>query len=125
MTSRGLPLQVAAGSPAPPGLLDAVGAAVACPDRKVIAIEGDGSGMYTLQALWTMARESLPVVVVIFANRAYRILQGELQGVGARISGQRAADMLTNTVVQVISVRAAPGKRGNTCSSMESMDCFQ
>jgi acetolactate synthase I/II/III large subunit len=51
--------------------------------------------MYTLQALWTMAREQLPVVVVVFANRAYRILQGELQGVGAQISGQKAVDMLS------------------------------
>jgi acetolactate synthase-1/2/3 large subunit len=51
--------------------------------------------MYTLQALWTMARESLPVVVVVFANRAYRILQGELEGVGARVSGTKATDMLT------------------------------
>jgi acetolactate synthase-1/2/3 large subunit len=61
----------------------------------VLALEGDGSAMYTLQALWTIARESLPVVAVIFANRAYRILQGELQGVGARVSGPRAADMLS------------------------------
>ena len=51
--------------------------------------------MYTLQALWTMAREALPVVVLVFANRAYSILQGELKGVGAQISGQQAVDMLT------------------------------
>jgi acetolactate synthase-1/2/3 large subunit len=61
----------------------------------VLALEGDGSAMYTLQALWTMARESLPIVVVVFANRAYRILQGELKGVGATVSGQKATDMLT------------------------------
>jgi hypothetical protein len=48
-------------------------AAIAAPDRKVIALEGDGSGMYTLQALWTMARENLDVTVVIFANRSYQI----------------------------------------------------
>jgi acetolactate synthase-1/2/3 large subunit len=77
------------------GLPCAVGAAIGAPGRPVLALEGDGSAMYTLQALWTMARESLPVVVVVFANRAYRILQGELQGVGARISGQKATDMLT------------------------------
>ena len=64
------------------GLPAATGAAVACPDRQVFAMEGDGSGMYTLQALWTQARESLNVVNVIFANRSYRILQGELQNVG-------------------------------------------
>ena len=77
------------------GLPCAVGAAIGAPGRPVLALEGDGSAMYTLQALWTAARESLPLVVVIFANRAYRILQGELQGVGAQISGQKATDMLT------------------------------
>lgn len=77
------------------GLPCAVGAAIGAPGRPVLALEGDGSAMYTLQALWTMARESLPVVCVIFANRAYRILQGELAGVGATISGQKATDMLT------------------------------
>jgi acetolactate synthase-1/2/3 large subunit len=77
------------------GLPCAVGTAIGAPGRPVLALEGDGSAMYTLQALWTMARESLPVVVVVFANRAYRILQGELEGVGARVSGTKATDMLT------------------------------
>jgi len=77
------------------GLPCAVGAAIGAPGRPVLALEGDGSAMYTLQALWTMARESLPVVAVIFANRAYRILQGELKGVGAQVSGPKATDMLT------------------------------
>ena len=77
------------------GLPCAVGAAIGAPGRPVLALVGDGSAMYTLQALWTAARESLPVVTVVFANRAYRILQGELQGVGATISGQKATDMLT------------------------------
>lgn len=73
----------------------AVGAAVAAPDRKVVALVGDGSAMYTLQALWTMAREGLDVTVVIMANRAYQILRGEFAGVGAGTPGQRATDMLT------------------------------
>jgi acetolactate synthase-1/2/3 large subunit len=77
------------------GLPVAVGAALACPDRKVIALEGDGSAMYTLQALWTLARESLDVTVVVFANRAYQILRGEFANVGAGAPGQRATDMLT------------------------------
>ncbi|MBK9359591.1 MAG: acetolactate synthase large subunit [Rubrivivax sp.] len=77
------------------GLPGAVGAALGAPGRPVLALEGDGSAMYTLQALWTMAREQLPVVVLVFANRAYRILQGELQGVGATISGDKARDMLS------------------------------
>ena len=77
------------------GLPCAVGAAIGAPGRPVLALLGDGSAMYTLQALWTAAREALPIVVVVFANRAYRILQGELLGVGAKISGQKATDMLT------------------------------
>ncbi len=72
----------------------AVGAAVACPDRKVLCLEGDGSGMYTLQALWTMAREKLNVTTVLFANRTYNILKGELAQVGAGNPGRRALDML-------------------------------
>jgi len=77
------------------GLPGGVGAALGAPGRPVLVLEGDGSAMYTVQALWTMARESLPVVVLVFANRAYRILQGELQGVGAQISGQKAEAMLS------------------------------
>ena len=62
----------------------ATGAAIACPDRKVICLEGDGAGMYTLQALWTQARENLDVINVVFANGIYKILQGELLAVGAQ-----------------------------------------
>ncbi len=64
------------------GLPLATGTAVACPDRKCVCLEGDGSGMYTLQALWTQARERLDVVTVIFANRSYKILHVELGRVG-------------------------------------------
>ena len=60
------------------GLPNAVGAAIACPDRRVIAFQADGSGMYTVQSLWTMAREQLDVTAVVCANRAYRILKVEL-----------------------------------------------
>jgi acetolactate synthase-1/2/3 large subunit len=73
----------------------AVGAAVACPDRKVIVMIGDGSAMYTLQALWTMARENLDVCVIIFSNRSYKILYSQLSDVGAPNPGPRAIDMLT------------------------------
>lgn len=72
----------------------ATGAAVACPDRKVICLVGDGSAMYTIQSLWTQARESLNVVTIVFANRIYQILRGEFDGVGAGEPGQRALDML-------------------------------
>jgi len=61
----------------------ATGAAVACPDRTVVCLQADGAGMYSLQALWTQARERLDVVNVVFANRAYRILYGELLAAGA------------------------------------------
>jgi acetolactate synthase-1/2/3 large subunit len=77
------------------GMPVAVGAAIACPDRKVVALEGDGSAMYTLQALWTMAREALGITVLIFANRTYNILRGELTNVGVRNPGPRAVDMLS------------------------------
>src|SRR5207302_10785960 len=72
----------------------ATGAAVACPDRKVICMVGDGSAMYTLQSLWTQAREGLNVTTIVFANRIYQILRGEFDGVGAGEPGQRAQDML-------------------------------
>ncbi|HEY8337840.1 MAG TPA: acetolactate synthase large subunit [Tardiphaga sp.] len=72
----------------------ATGAAVACPDRKVICMVGDGSAMYTLQSLWTQAREGLDITTIVFANRKYQILLGEFNGVGAGEPGQRALDML-------------------------------
>ncbi len=62
----------------------ATGAAIACPDRKVVCLQADGAGMYTLQSLWTQAREKLDVINVVFANRIYKILQGELVNVGAQ-----------------------------------------
>jgi len=77
------------------GMPAALGAAIGAPERPVLALEGDGSAMYTVQALWSIARESLPVVAIVFANRAYRILQGELKGVGAQVSGPKATHMLT------------------------------
>jgi acetolactate synthase I/II/III large subunit len=76
------------------GLPLAAGAALACPDRKVLAMQADGSGMYTAQALWTHARERLDVVTVIFANQRYNILRGELKSVGAQEPGVNARRML-------------------------------
>lgn len=76
------------------GLPVAVGAAIACPDRKVLALEADGSGMYTPQALWTMARENLDVLTVVFANRRYRILDIEMRRTGANGFGQTASGMI-------------------------------
>ena len=76
------------------GLPCATGAALACPDRRVICTEGDGSAMYTLQALWTQAREGCNVTTVLFNNRSYAILKGELANVGAGNPGRTALDML-------------------------------
>lgn len=76
------------------GLPTAVGAAIACPDRPVLALCGDGSAMYTIQALWTMAREQLDVITVVFNNRSYAILNVELQRVGAQGTGDRARQQL-------------------------------
>jgi len=76
------------------GLPVALGAAIACGERKVLTLEGDGSGMYTLQALWTMARERLDVLIVILANRRYRILDIEMGRTGANGFGRVANDMI-------------------------------
>ncbi|KPF96734.1 decarboxylase [Rhodopseudomonas sp. AAP120] len=76
------------------GLPLAIGAALAAPDRKVICPHGDGGAAYTMQALWTMAREKLDVAVVIYANRSYAILNVELQRVGASGAGSNALAML-------------------------------
>ena len=72
----------------------ATGAALAAPGRPVILLEGDGSAMYTLQALWTCAREGLNVKTLILANRSYQILRGEFASVGAGTPGQHATNML-------------------------------
>jgi acetolactate synthase-1/2/3 large subunit len=72
----------------------ALGAALACPGRKVIAVTGDGAAMYSLQSLWTMAREKLDVVTIVCANRTYNILNIELMRVGAQNPGPKTLSML-------------------------------
>jgi acetolactate synthase-1/2/3 large subunit len=91
------------------GLPVAVGAAVACPDRRVVSIEADGSAMYTLQSLWTMARESLDVTVIVFANRSYAVLNMELGRVGATSGGARAKEMLDISRPEIDFVSLAKG----------------
>ncbi len=76
------------------GMPVATGAAVACPGRRVLSLEADGSAMYTLQALWTQAREGLDVTTVIFNNGSYAILEMELGRVGAGAPGPLAHGML-------------------------------
>ncbi|MGB7598700.1 MAG: acetolactate synthase large subunit [Candidatus Sulfotelmatobacter sp.] len=70
-----------------------VGAAVACPNRRVLCLTADGSAMYTLQALWTMAREGLKITTVVFANRDYAVLKREFSYLGVGNPGPRALDM--------------------------------
>lgn len=72
----------------------ATGAAVACPGRKVVVLESDGSGLYMPQTLWTHARESLNVLTLVFANHRYQILRNEMQNVGARGAGKKASELL-------------------------------
>jgi acetolactate synthase-1/2/3 large subunit len=76
------------------GMPAAIGAAIAAPDCKIVCPHGDGAAAYTVQALWTMARENLDITVVIYANHSYAILNIELQRVGAIGQGPKALSML-------------------------------
>jgi acetolactate synthase-1/2/3 large subunit len=101
------------------GLPVAVGAAIACPGRPVLALEGEGSAMYTIQSLWTMAREQLDVTAVIFNNRSYAILNIELERVGAERPGPRAKAQLDLAgpdldFVQIASGLGVPAVRTET-----------
>jgi len=91
------------------GLPVATGAAVACPDRKVVCLEADGSAMYTLSSLWTQAREGLDVTTVVFSNRSYAILAMELGRVGAGEPGPRARGILELDHPQLDFVALARG----------------
>lgn len=104
------------------GMPLAAGAAVACPDRKVILMQADGSGMYTLQALWTQAREQLDVVTIIFANRSYAILHNELKMVGAGEPGRNARRMLDldNPAFDWVHMAQASGVEAGRATDAES-----
>ncbi len=91
------------------GLPCAVGAAVACPDRRVICLQADGGGMYTNQALWTQAREKLDITNIIFANQKYSILQIEFGRVGAHNPGPKAMSMLDLSNPEINWVSLAHG----------------
>jgi acetolactate synthase-1/2/3 large subunit len=101
----------------------AVGAAVANPGRKVLCLSADGSGMYTLQALWTMAREGLNITTVVFANRGYAVLKREFSYLGVGAPGPRALEMFEIgrpdlDWVQLAKGLGVPGTRVN------SLDAF-
>ncbi|MBM3787183.1 MAG: acetolactate synthase large subunit [Acidobacteria bacterium] len=108
------------------GLPLALGAAIAAPHRKVVSLEADGSGMYTLQALWTMARERCDVVIVIFANRKYRILEIEMQRTGVAQVAPRAQTMLdidnpTLDWTALARAMGVPAERAETCERFHDL----
>ncbi len=109
-------------------LPNAVGAAAACPDRPVFAVTGDGSAMYTIQSLWTMARERQNVTTVVIANRGYQILRLELDNVGATGYGRNAARMFdiedpTLDFVSLAKGHGVPGMRVTTGEAlMEALE---
>jgi acetolactate synthase I/II/III large subunit len=100
----------------------ALGAAIAAPDRKVINLEADGSAMYTLQALWSQARVGANVLTIIWANRAYAILTGELMAVGAANPGRKALDMLSldNPALDWVSLAKGMGVPGIRAETAEA-----
>ena len=105
------------------GMPVSIGAAIACPDRKVVLLEGDGSGMYTVQSLWTMARENLDITILIFANRTYEILRGELVNVGVQNPGPKAVDMLTldRPYIDWVNVAKGMGVEGMKVNNCENL----
>ncbi|NCF17653.1 MAG: acetolactate synthase large subunit [Haliea sp.] len=101
------------------GLPVAVGAAVACPDRPVLALAGDGSAMYTNQALWTMVNEDLDVTVILFNNRSYAILNVELERVGAEGAGMKAKSQLdlSEPPIDFVALAQSMGMPATTVST--------
>jgi acetolactate synthase-1/2/3 large subunit len=106
------------------GLPLAVGAAVAAPDRKVLSLNGDGAAMYTVQALWTLARENLDVTVVVFANHTYRILNIEMGRTGAGEAGPQAGKLLDlgDPRIDWVSVAKGLGVPAVRCATAEEFD---
>jgi acetolactate synthase-1/2/3 large subunit len=108
------------------GIPMATGAAIACPDRKVVNLEADGSGMYTVQGLWTQAREKLDVVTIVFSNRTYAILHAEMRNVGVNSIGENARRMLDIDRPALDWVALANGMgveaaRADTCERFDAL----
>jgi acetolactate synthase-1/2/3 large subunit len=105
------------------GIPLATGAAIACPDRQVIALQADGSGLYTLQGLWTQAREKLKVLTCIWSNRSYAILRGELAAVGVERPGRSATDMLSldRPAIDWIALARGFGVEARRAESVEEL----
>ena len=106
------------------GMPLALGAAVAAPDRKVLCLSGDGAGMYTNQALWSMAREKADVVTVVFVNHSYRILNIELYRTGAGNPGPTSQAMLNLGAPEIDWVKLAEAQ-GVTAELAETAEGFE
>jgi len=104
------------------GLPLALGASIACPERKVISANGDGSAMYTLQALWSQVREGCDIVNIIFSNRKYMILQVEIMRVGAENVGPKALDMFDIGKPELDWVKLAQGMGMNAMRASNADD---
>lgn len=102
----------------------AVGASVACPDRPVLALLGDGGAMYTNQFLWTAARENLDLVAVVFSNRQYNILEVEYRRLGVNEIGERAASLfdLSRPNLDWVALAQAQGVAGSRAATCEEFD---
>jgi acetolactate synthase-1/2/3 large subunit len=122
-TARGHDLVATSGGSIGQCLPAAVGAAIACPGRRVLALSGDGSGMYTLQSLWTMARERLDVTVAVFANRGYQILRSELANMGINDYGANAQAMfdVVNPELDWVALARGHGVGGIRVDSAEGL----
>ncbi|AGI24078.1 hypothetical protein H681_11040 [Pseudomonas sp. ATCC 13867] len=105
------------------GLPNAIGAAIACPDRPVLALIGDGTSMYTIQSLWTMARERLNVTSIIFNNASYSVLNVELERVGAEQAGPKARSQLDlhGPVLNFAQLAQGMGVHGVRVSTAEEL----
>ena len=106
------------------GLPVALGAAIACPGRRVVALVSDGSTQYTVQTLWSLAHEQLPVVVLVAANHQYAILRNELRRGGAPLSEAAAAlTSLANPCIDWVGLAQAygvPGHRAATVGQLQA-----
>jgi acetolactate synthase-1/2/3 large subunit len=107
------------------GLPVATGAAVAAPDRRVIALQADGSALYTVQSLWTLARESLDVTVVLLANQRYGVLGTELERAGQSASGPASGRLidLANPQIDWVALGrglGVPGTRATTSTQFSA-----
>jgi acetolactate synthase-1/2/3 large subunit len=105
------------------GLPVAIGAAIAAPERPVVALQADGSALYTISALWTMAREQLDITVVVLNNHAYAILQLELTRVGASAAGPKAQSLLdlSNPDVDFVAIAQGFGVPATRAATAEEL----